>query len=142
MKKIYIYIFILGLLLVGCTKDKIVNNDISEVMDMVKIKIDGYEYIINLENNDTVDSLINMLPLKLNMEDLNSNEKYAYLDRTLPTNSYNPKTINKGDVMLYGSNCIVIFYKTFNTVYSYTKIGHIDNLPDFNDDDISIIIEK
>lgn len=142
MKKIYIYIFILGLLLVGCTNDKIVNNDISEVMDMVKIKIDGYEYIINLENNDTVDSLINMLPLKLNMEDLNSNEKYAYLDRALPTNSYNPKTINKGDVMLYGSNCIVIFYKTFNTAYSYTKIGHIDNLPDFNDDDISIIIEK
>ena len=142
MKKIYIYIFILGLLLVGCTKDKIVNNDISEVTDMVKIKIDGYEYIINLENNDTVDSLINMLPLELNMEDLNSNEKYAYLDRDLPTNSYDPKTINKGDVMLYGSNCMVIFYKTFNTVYSYTKIGHIDNLPDFNDDDISIIIEK
>ena len=29
--------------------------------------------------------------------------------------------------MLYGNNCLVLFYKSFSTEYSYTKIGYIEN---------------
>ena len=50
--------------------------------------------------------------------------------------------INVGDVMLYGNNCLVVFYKSFDTSYSYTKIGHINNLPDLGNENISIRIEK
>ena len=72
------------------------------------------------------------------MEELNGNEKYIYLDETYPTNSYDPKHINKGDVMLYGDNCLVIFYKSFDTSYSYTKIGHIDNLEELGNESINV----
>ena len=34
----------------------------------------------------------------------------------------------KGDLMLYGNNCIVLFYKSFSTQYSYTRIGHINDI--------------
>jgi hypothetical protein len=44
--------------------------------------------------------------------------------------------------MLYGNNCLVIFYKSFYTSYSYTRIGHINNLPDLGTESISIKIEK
>ena len=27
--------------------------------------------------------------------------------------------------MLFGSNCIVVFYETFKTSYSYTRIGKV-----------------
>ena len=44
--------------------------------------------------------------------------------------------------MLYGNNCLVIFYKTFETSYSYTKIGHIDNLEDLGNEDITVILKS
>ena len=44
--------------------------------------------------------------------------------------------------MLYGNNCLVVFYKSFETSYSYTKIGHIENFEDLGNNDITIIFEK
>lgn len=44
--------------------------------------------------------------------------------------------------MLYGNNCLVVFYKSFDTSYSYTKIGHIDNLSDLGSRNITIKFER
>ena len=142
MKKIIIFLLIIVMFITGCNKQKTNNTitDINEVKSM-KIIIDNKEYIINLEKNETVNNLINLLPLELNMNELNGNEKYVYLDKSLPTDSYKPGNIEVGDVMLYGNNCLVIFYKSFDTPYSYTKIGHIDNLPDLGNKNITVRIE-
>ena len=116
-------------------------NNENEVTNYMRIFIDGKEYIVNLEDNETTKSFIKILPLEINMNDLNNNEKYAYLDVTLPTNSINPKYISAGDVMLYGNNCLVIFYKSFTTNYSYTKIGHIDNMVNLGNNEVKVKIE-
>ena len=136
-KTLYVLLIIVSLFIVGCKKD-----NIKEVKSSVKIVIDEKEFIIDLEDNETVKSFINMLPLELNMKELNGNEKYVYLDNSLPTNSSNPKRINAGDVMLYGNNCLVIFYKSFDTSYSYTKIGHIDNLENLDNENINVKIKE
>ena len=147
MKKILlsIIIFLTIFSLTGCGKKEIQNNNQeekkdynNEVVNSMKVIINNQEYSVNLENNETVNSLIKLLPMELKMSELNGNEKYYYLDSSLPTNSYNPKRINKGDIMLYGDNCIVIFYKDFDTSYSYTKIGHIDNLEDLDNSNIIV----
>ena len=83
-----------------------------------------------------------MLPVEFNMSELNGNEKYVYMPSSLPTNSSNPKHINAGDVMLYGDNCLVIFYKSFDTSYSYTRIGHIDNLNDLGNGSVTVKFVK
>lgn len=108
-------------------------------MDKIYATINGEKLEIKLENNSTVSALLKELPLEVSISDLNSNEKYAYLDNSLPTNSYSPKHIEAGDVMLYGDNCLVKFYKSFDTSYSYTKIGHIDSLPSLGDGSVSVI---
>ena len=136
-KTLYVLLIIVSLFIVGCKKD-----NIKEVKSSVKIVIDEKEFIIDLEDNETVKSFINMLPLELNMKELNGNEKYVYLDNSLPTNSSNPKRINAGDIMLYGNNCLVIFYKAFDTSYSYTKIGHIDNLENLGNENINVKIKE
>lgn len=142
MKKILI-IFLM-LLLVGCKTSTIKDNNISkgdDIINPIKIVINDKEYNLNLENNETVTKLLEILPLDINMNELNGNEFYTYLDSKLPINSYQPKNIKKGDVMLYGDNCLVIFYKSFDTNYSYTKIGHIDDLPDLGSDNIKVEIK-
>ena len=111
-------------------------------MSDIKVIINEKIYTIKLENNKTVEEFIELLPQEYTMNELNGNEKYIYLDNTLPTNSYNPNRINAGDVMLYGNNCLVIFYKSFDTSYSYTKIGHIDNLEDLGTGNITVKLEK
>ena len=137
-------------IITGCNSKKtddeinsIENNNeyYSVVSNSMKIIIDNNEYLVNLEDNDTAADLINLLPLEINMKELNGNEKYFYLDSSLPTNSYKPGHINAGDIMLYGDNCLVIFYKSFDTSYSYTKIGYINNLQDLGNDNVLVKFE-
>ena len=109
-------------------------------MDKMFVTISDKKYEIKLENNSTVSALMQELPLEVSMSDLNNNEKYVDLDSSLPTNTYNPKHIEAGDVMLFGNNCLVVFYESFDTSYNYTKIGHIDNLPNFGSGSISMTI--
>ena len=146
MKKIISILIICILLLAGCTNNSKNNNDKTKESDIkmsnIKVTIDDKTYNLNLENNNTVEEFINLLPQEYNMNDLNGNEKYVYMDNTLSTNSYNPKHIEKGDVMLFGNNCLVIFYESFDTEYSYTKIGHIDNLDDLGNGSIIAKFEK
>ena len=142
IKKILLVLIVI--LITGCSNNKVElpkeNNDLG-VINQVKVLIDKKGYTINLEDNETAKVFVNMLPLELNMNELNGNEKYVYLDRKLPVNPSNINKINAGDVMIYGNDCLVIFYKSFTSSYSYTKIGHIDNLPNLGNDSISVKFE-
>jgi hypothetical protein len=99
----------------------------SVVEDKMKIVIGSKSFTATLEDNLTVAKLKSLLPLTLKMTELNGNEKYHHLSTRLPTNAVSPGFIQNGDVMLYGNNSLVLFYKTFETTYSYTRLGRIDN---------------
>ena len=141
MKKVLLVcIVIIGIFsITGCKR---VDNSMKVSDDkMISVIIDGKTYKLILESNTTVDEFIRLLPKEYTMKELNGNEKYVYISESLSTSEYMPKRIEKGDVMLYGDNCIVIFYKSFDTNYSYTKIGHIDDLDDLGNKDIVVRFE-
>ena len=112
----------------SCNKD----NNAAPITDLVsddrlKITVGSTVFTATLYDNPTGTALKAMLPLTLNVTDLNNNEKYYHFSSNLPANAQNVGTIHIGDLMLYGSNSFVLFYKTFNTSYTYTPIGKIDN---------------
>lgn len=80
------------------------------------------------------------------MSELNGNEKYFYLSDDLPVNSERPDKINSGDIMLYGSSCVVLFYDTFATSYSYTRLGYTEDASELaavlGSGDVRVTFEK
>jgi hypothetical protein len=98
------------------------------MIDTLVIKVGGKEFTATLPSSPTATAFKALLPLTMNMTELNGNEKYFSLSRDLPANELNPGTINSGDLMLYGSNTMVLFYENFRTSYSYTKLGTITDV--------------
>ena len=99
----------------------------AETAVKINVIVGDKTFTASLADNATAEAFRALLPLTLNMNELNGNEKYNYLSTSLPSAAANPGTIHAGDIMLYGSSCVVLFYETFNTSYSYTRIGAIDN---------------
>ena len=93
----------------------------------VVVKVGSRDYNAVFYDNRTAESLLTKLPLQIKMSELNGNEKYKYMDSSLPTNEQAVSQIIAGDIMLYGSDCLVLFYKSFPTSYRYTKVGRILN---------------
>lgn len=91
------------------------------------ITIGERRFVITLAENEAARKLAAMLPLKLDMEELNGNEKKKELPDALPTNESQPGTIRNGDLLLWGSRTVVIFYQTFDSTYSYTRLGRVDD---------------
>ena len=95
--------------------------------ERIVIVLGEREFQATLEDTEAAHAFAELLPLHLQLEELNGNEKYAYLDDPMPTDARNPETIHAGDLMLFGSSCIVLFYQTFPTQYTYTPIAHLDD---------------
>ena len=105
------------------------NNQNEEIK--INLIVNNKTFTATLDNNETVRQLVSMFPITIQMSDLNSNEKYNYLDTTLTTNCNRPGRINAGDIKLYGNNCLVVFYESFSNSYSYTDLGRVDNVETF-----------
>lgn len=105
-------------------------NAFGDNMQNIIITIENKKYEAILYDNLTTKELIKKFPITITMSDLNGNEKYYNFSKSFSTSSENVANINKGDIMLFGDNCLVIFYKSFSTRYRYTKLGYIKNLED------------
>lgn len=89
-------------------------------MTTCTLSVGDQTYSVTLADTEAARALAARLPLTLSMTERNGNEKYANLDQALPTAATQPGEIHTGDLMLYGADCLVLFYGDFTTAYSYT----------------------
>ena len=124
MKK-FLLIICAALLMTSCGE----SSEVQEVktLNAIKITVGGKTFTATLEDNPSARAFAETFPLEVVMNELNGNEKYFYLDRDLPSNSEHVGKIHAGDLMLFGSNCVVIFYKDFSTSYNYTRLGKLED---------------
>lgn len=116
--------------LFACSKNNATTSTQNNVNDTInnkmKITIGTTIFTATLNNNPTTTAFKAMLPFTITMSELNGNEKMYFFSTTLPTNPSIGGNLQVGDLMLYGNNCLVLFYEGFNTSYSYTRLGRID----------------
>jgi hypothetical protein len=93
----------------------------------IQIKVGSKTFTATLENSATTHSFKAQLPMTVKMTELNGNEKYFRFSSKLPTNASNPGMIKVGDLMIYGQDTLVLFYEGFQTSYSYTRLGRIND---------------
>lgn len=97
----------------------------SQEQTIVWMTVGTARFAVTLEDNPTASAFARLLPATFDMTELNGNEKYVHLPHKLPSKPVRPATIRTGDILLYGDNSVVVFYATFQSSYSYTRIGRI-----------------
>lgn len=99
----------------------------------MNVQIENYNFTATLENNTAVEELVAIMkegPVTIQMDDYSGFEKVGALGRSLTT-SNSQTTTHAGDIVLYNGNNIVMFYGSNS--WSYTRIGKIDDLTDWED---------
>lgn len=146
-KILRISLIVFVLFLCGCVNEIMKpkeNKELSEDAFLIEgyLEIQGELLKVNFYDNKTTRELIQNLPVSIVMNDLNGNEKYYYFDQSFTTNSERVENIRAGDLLLFGDNCLVIFYEDYSTNYAYTRLGyivdnnHLDKI--FNEGNIEI----
>lgn len=127
MKKILLAALMIAGIFWGLTLES--NIAAKEVPSSVNIKIQIGDKVFDAVLADTppVRALLEKFPLDITMNELNGNEKYYFLDENLPAQDTDVMMIHTGDLMLYNSRALVLFYDDFSTFYNYTRLGKITN---------------
>lgn len=94
---------------------------------IMHVTIGTRRFAVTLADSAAARAFAAQLPMTLIMADLNGNEKHARLPDALPVNQTRPGRIRNGDLMLYGSTTLVLFYLTFDSSYEYTRLGRVND---------------
>ena len=106
---------------------------VNEENGTMTVIIGERSYTLLLENNAAAEAFCAFCPATLQMQELNGNEKYTYLEEDFPSAPESVGEIHAGDLMLFGSSCVVLFYESFHSSYSYTPIGHLEDAEDLRE---------
>lgn len=104
-------------------------HDTQEIMEnnTMNVIVGDATFTATLVDNSSVQALVELLqegPLTIEMNDYGNMEKVGPIGQTLPAND-EQITTEPGDIILYQSNSLVIYYDTNS--WNFTRIGKIND---------------
>ena len=112
----------------GAAETDIQENTEENTVTNMNVQVGDVVFSATLEENEAVSALVEMMresTVVVQMSDYSGFEKVGPLGASLPA-SNSQTTTQAGDIVLYNGNQIVIFYGSNS--WSYTRLGHIDDL--------------
>ena len=91
--------------------------------EKMKLLIDNKNIDVTWENNNSILDLEKLVPLTIKMNKYGGFEQTGNIGKTISSNDSNID-VKPGDIVLYNSNQISVFYNNHN--WSYTYLGHIN----------------
>lgn len=119
------------------TKEEIGNwldTFVAEEKEM-KLFIDEKELEVKWEDNASVEAINDLCPLSINMHQYGGFEQVGAIGQSIVSDDKRITT-EPGDIVLYSSNQIVIFFG--NNTWEYTKLGHIN----LSDSELNSLLNK
>lgn len=95
--------------------------------NVIKLNVNNHTFDVKLEKNSATDELVKKLHegnITVDAKDYGGFEKVGNLGFTLPSDDED-LTASPGDLMLYQSNQLSLFYQDHK--WDYTKLGEIQN---------------
>ncbi|OYQ67960.1 cyclophilin-like fold protein [Aerococcus sp. 1KP-2016] len=78
--------------------------------------------------NELTEILVDAMPFTIDLRDFMGQEKVGSIPIKLPSlKAQQVGTVEKGHLYLWANTDLVLFYKTFDTTYSYVNIGYFKN---------------
>ncbi len=117
----------------GSVQETRINETEENKVASMNVRVGDVVFSATLEENEAVSALVEMMrdsPVVIQMSDYSGFEKVGPLGTSLPVNN-SQITTQAGDIVLYNGNQIVIFYGSNS--WSYTRLGHIDDLIGWED---------
>ena len=81
------------------------------------VKVGGRKYEAVFYDDPAAVELVSKMPFEIRMSELNGNEKYKYLDYSLPEKEQAIGQIQAGDIMLYGNDCLLQIVSDIIQIY-------------------------
>ena len=90
------------------------------------VTVNGRVFQAVLNDSAAAQAFADLLPAAFELTELNGNEKYyRFPDNRFPVTPESVGQIQTGDLCIYQDDCLVLFYKSFSTTYSYTRLGQL-----------------
>ncbi|AXQ78472.1 hypothetical protein DDV21_004960 [Streptococcus chenjunshii] len=98
----------------------------------ITITVNRQPFQMDLADNKTAAAFAGLLPLELDMQDVNGNEKFYLLTDSLPQDPRPCRQITAGSLLLYQTNELTFFYDETASSFKFSEIGSVNDIKGFS----------